>query len=75
MYTISVTQSNDTTATGTQIFYQAVESLDLLKLTQLINTPPPPAPVAKKKRSDAGKPRAQKAISNDKQDAINAGKL
>jgi len=45
---------------GTVLYTQAVSGIDMLKLTQLVNTPPPaPAPV-KKKRSDAGKPRAPK---------------
>lgn len=42
---------------GTVLYTQAVEGIDMLKLTQLVNTPPPPAPPKKKVRSDAGKPR------------------
>lgn len=45
---------------GTVLYTQAVQGIDMLKLTQLVNTPPPEPPKPKKKRSDAGKPRGPK---------------
>lgn len=42
---------------GTVLYTQSVQGIDMLKLTQLVNTPPPEPPKPKKKRSDAGKPR------------------
>lgn len=45
---------------GTVLYTQAVSGIDMLKLTQLVNTPQPAPAPAKKKRSDAGKPRAPK---------------
>lgn len=60
MFTIIVTQSENHDKPDRQVYFQTVDSVDLLKLSALINTPPPPAPVAKKKRSDAVRPRAPK---------------
>lgn len=42
---------------GTVLYTQTVEAIDMLKLTQLVNTPPPPPTPVRKKRSDAGKPK------------------
>jgi hypothetical protein len=44
----------------TQLYSQTVEVIDLVKVIEAVNATPPPTAKPKKRRSDAGKPRAPK---------------
>lgn len=39
---------------GTSLYSQTVDSIDLMRVISAVNTPPPPEPVKRKRRKDAG---------------------
>lgn len=44
---------------GTELYSQTVDSLDLKAVIAAVNTPPPPEPVKRKRRKDAGQPKTK----------------
>jgi hypothetical protein len=64
-YTVTVIESNVSTDSNTPInrYIQTVDSLDLSRLIQVVNTPVVAEPPKRKKRTDAGKPKTPKALT------------
>lgn len=53
-FTVTITEDSNNTAAPVQKFQQTVDNLDLMKVIQAVNTPPPDVPKPKKPRSDKG---------------------
>lgn len=64
-YTVTVTETDYSpdTPTTLQRYTQTVDTLDLNRLIQAVNTPPAPEPTKRKKRADAGKPKTPKSTT------------